>query len=624
MSFKRRKAHPAILFAAAVIIPSLLLGMVAVRAINREELFVEKRLQETLLVEVNHVVSLINGEIAAMQRELDGAFIFPMRDPRSSATSWKRSSPLVDIPFVLSDSMDLLFPGKNEEDAKALSPYLSFFRGETTVPVYMNVALAFTGGPGEQGQDMAQRPDNSQGREEAQYNERQVSQQAIAEFRQSGDIRRKAYRKATLEGLQVSARNVSPQQKDEDASIFVSAQAKFSDITRRSGSGIIPFSDKGRLSHIFWKKNGASGLTAGCLLRLDILKKRIIGVLPDIYSSARILTVLDENGSPLVYPRAGAQPDWRKPFVCVEINEILPRWEVAAYLTDPRAVSARAQVTAILMWILVLILFSTITVGGTLVMKALQSGLALAEQKAGFVTSVSHELKTPLTSIRMFAEMLRQKRQPDEAKREKYLDIIVSETDRLARLINNVLDFSKLDQGKKKYRKSALDLVPFCLEVLESQKTGLEHQGFEVSFVSALKEVSVLADGEALRQVMLNLISNAEKYSEKSKSVEMEVALRGRSAVIRVSDRGIGIPPADGENIFKEFYRADDSLTAKTGGTGLGLAISRKIIRDHGGDVRYLPRPGGGSVFEVLLPVRSHDRNEAPDQAVTIAPENGR
>jgi signal transduction histidine kinase len=257
-------------------------------------------------------------------------------------------------------------------------------------------------------------------------------------------------------------------------------------------------------------------------------------------------------------------------------------------------------------------LFISIAAGGTLILRNVSSQVRLAQQKTTFVANVSHELKTPLTSIRLFTELLREKRQPDEARQGQYLDLMISETERLTRLINNVLDFSRMAEGKKQYTMKIVDAISLCREMVEKQRIHLELNGFSLTFTAELQSVMVKADEEALRQVLINLLSNAEKYSPEKKEIEVEIEIgRERGLVfIRVKDRGIGIPASESERIFKEFYRVDDSLTSRVKGTGLGLTIARRIVRDHGGDLAYLPREKGGSIFQIQLPIAEVQRSE--------------
>ncbi|OHD20706.1 MAG: hypothetical protein A2064_09625 [Spirochaetes bacterium GWB1_66_5] len=183
----------------------------------------------------------------------------------------------------------------------------------------------------------------------------------------------------------------------------------------------------------------------------------------------------------------------------------------------------------------------------------------------------------------------------------------MEESRRLTRLVNRVLDFARLEQGRRRYAFEALDPESLCRGVLDTERPRLEQAGFTLSFQTrgwsreeGRREAR--GDPEALAQVLLNLIGNAEKYSGERREIAVELAREAGKVRIRVLDRGRGIPPGAVRQLFKEFYRADDSLTNPVQGTGLGLAIARRIVRDHGGELRYLPRPGGGSIFQVELP----------------------
>lgn len=439
-----------------------------------------------------------------------------------------------------------------------------------------------------------------------------AAQQAISKFRQSEPIRKKVYDKAESEGQVVSYRNVElarepqtrsqpPREVQELKSVFVSRMLNFSEIVARGRNGIIPQVMGGRLRLLYWQKVVGGNLVA-CLIDADEIRERIIGVLPAIYSSARILTVLDENSQPLIIPEGQGTRDWRRPFVAQEISELLPRWEAAAYLTNPDVISSRAHVATSVMWILIFIMFVSIVTGGMLVLRSAAAEVRLAQQRTTFVANVSHELKTPLTSIRMFAEMLREGRQPDEVKRNHYLDIMTSETERLTRLINNVLDFSRMEQGKKRYSMKPCDVVGLCSDVIENQRARLENNGFTVGFAPEVDRVLVHADEEAIKQALVNLLSNAEKYSDKVKRIEICISRDNGAVAIDISDRGIGIPPGEARKIFTEFYRVDDALTSRVKGTGLGLTIARRVVRDHGGDIQYVARAEGGSTFRLTLP----------------------
>jgi signal transduction histidine kinase len=621
-----------IFFIIAVLIPSIILSFLALSSIKREEAYIEKQLRGSLLAEVIHVASLVNAEVKRIQDELDrGIGIVQGEDYEEYLSKWKQSSSMVGTPFLLSPDYEIILPNANkalnDEEFSFLELNRSFIADKSTTPVYENIAVAYkdeiineqrampswhTVESQEGISDSSSVSSGSQYSPPGSYSlgEGYRNQQAKIQFEQSEPVRKKVYETAKEKGREVLQRTVKLPEKtfkkseesDTEESVFVSEALKFSQIIAKGDYGIIPRFADDKLNLLFWKKI-KDGHVLGCVINNIVFRERIINVLPNIYSTARILTVLDEGGRPLITPQKAKVSDWRRPFVAREISEVLPRWEIAAYIADPTAVSLQARIRAVAMWMFILVLFVSIVVGGTLVLKALHSEMTLAQQKTTFVTNVSHELKTPLTSISMFAEMLKEKRQPDETKRERYLDIMVSETERLTRLINNVLDFSRMSQGKMHYNMKKIDIVDACRVIFENQRLRLENNGFGVKFISNIDHLAVKADEEAIKQVVLNILSNAEKYSTETKDIELEIFREEKSAIINIKDRGIGISRTNANRLFKAFYRADDSLTSKVRGTGLGLTISRQIIRDHGGDLMYFPNVGGGSIFQIELPL---------------------
>ena len=418
------------------------------------------------------------------------------------------------------------------------------------------------------------------------------------------------YAQAESKGQPSAPRNVSPsvvppeEQGGPPPSVFVSEQRRFREIIADRPTGLVPRLIEERLWLLFWKRL-PDGRIVGCQLEPEELRARLLALLPPAVTPERILTLLDERGGPLFAPAEQTPRDYRRPFVAREVSELLPRWEAAAYLTDPMLVASRARLAGLVLWVLVAILTVSIAGGGTLVLRALAAEVRLTRQKTSFVANVSHELKTPLTSIRMYAEMLLEGRQRNPARRRQYLGIMVEESRRLTRLVNRVLDFARLERGEQRYSFAPLDPEALCRGVLEGEQPRLEQAGFTVSFDAEgwrAGKAEVRGDEEALAQVLLNLLSNAEKYSGGRKEIRVELAREAGKTRIRVLDRGPGVPPAAVRHLFKEFYRADDSLTNPVQGTGLGLAIARRIARDHGGELSYLPRAGGGSIFQIELP----------------------
>ncbi|MBU1473756.1 MAG: HAMP domain-containing histidine kinase, partial [Acidobacteria bacterium] len=348
---------------------------------------------------------------------------------------------------------------------------------------------------------------------------------------------KKVYDTAKEMGQRTEQRTVSPgagkvsseETSDERReSLFISEPRKFSQIIGDRESGLIPRFIEEELTLLFWKRGDGQQIT-GCVLNDEELKARLLGRLSAIFTPTRILTLLDENGRPLITPDEDVQRDWRRPFAAREISALLPRWEAAVYLSDPGAVTARAQLTRMFLWILIGFFFLSIIFAGTYILQTLRTEMNLARQKTTFVANVSHELKTPLTSIRMFAEMLKEGRQPDPARRLKYLNLMVAETERLTRLINNVLDFSKMEKGKKQYNKARLDAALLVRDLLESQRVRFEHNGFTIGFSGSAGQAFIEGDEEALKQALLNLLSNAEKYSGERKDISVDIEVSGET-----------------------------------------------------------------------------------------------
>jgi len=230
--------------------------------------------------------------------------------------------------------------------------------------------------------------------------------------------------------------------------------------------------------------------------------------------------------------------------------------------------------------------------------------LHLSRLKSDFVANVSHELKTPLALIRLFAETLELGRATSEEKARQYYRVINKESQRLTQLINNILDFSRIEAGRKHYRFVPTDLAAVVREVLEAYRFPIEQQGFtlEVQIAEDLPEVAV--DPEAISQALLNLVNNAIKYSPNEKFLRLEVRKEGERVLVLVTDRGIGVPRGDVKRIFEKFYRAENSLVHETKGSGLGLALVQHIMEAHGGSVEVVSSPGRGSTFTLALPLR--------------------
>ena len=255
---------------------------------------------------------------------------------------------------------------------------------------------------------------------------------------------------------------------------------------------------------------------------------------------------------------------------------------------------------------LTVVALGVLLAGMWFLIRVVRREIALAQMKANFVADVSHELKTPLAAIQLFCETLQSGRVTSEAKRQEYYSIIIRESARLTSMINNILDFSRIESGRADDALQPIDVGRVVRETYDAFRVELDDKEFEHELSIAEGLPSVRADRDAISQAVLNLMSNAVKYSDEDRFVEVEVrhdTRRGRHGVlISVHDRGIGIQPEDRAHLFEGFFRSPDDRVRQRTGTGLGLALVKHIVDAHGGSLDVESRLVKGSTFRVFLP----------------------
>lgn len=296
-------------------------------------------------------------------------------------------------------------------------------------------------------------------------------------------------------------------------------------------------------------------------------------------------------------------------------------WRVAIYLSDvPTAMRQLDVRNTLWTWLITVMLLSILMGGYVFVQRARRQAL-LSRAQTTFVSNVTHELRTPLTSIRMFAELLELQMggtpQAESARSRataaQHLRIIRQESERLSRLIDRVLDFSRIERHMRQYRFEPHDLVQVVAEAVEAFRPQAEGRGFSLQFTVEGSFPAQRLDPDALSQVMHNLFTNAVQYSRQEKDIRVRLSPRGATAAIEVSDRGVGIEPRNLERIFDEFFstwqRMDDRAQ---GGLGLGLTLSREIVRAHGGELSVRSEVGHGSTFTVSLPLQAVEAAPMP------------
>ena len=261
---------------------------------------------------------------------------------------------------------------------------------------------------------------------------------------------------------------------------------------------------------------------------------------------------------------------------------------------------------------LILGILSLMIVGGLLLTKHIVTKeMALARLKSDFVSNVSHERRTPLALIRLYAETLELGRITTREKKQQYYRIIRKESERLTALINNILDFSRIEAGRKEYEFRETDIAELVRNTLDSYRYQIEQQGFEFeeSIDSNLPAVPV--DREAIARALVNLVNNALKYSTDEKFLGVKLYRENGVLKLEVLDHGIGIARRDQSKIFEKFYRTGDPLVHNTKGSGLGLSLVRHITQAHGGEIAVESTPGKGSKFILSLPVAPANRHSS-------------
>jgi signal transduction histidine kinase len=575
----------ALLFMLAVFVPSLVLAWLAVRSLRDQQLVVER--QQTMLYQ--GVVDGLAKEAASLMLEKQREFqqhvqtLLGDRPPRDITAAYDERLralwPDAEVGFVVSLEGQVLAPSlfSSPEARKFRLENDRFLCNRETVEVYWNS------------------PKGS------------INLSSL-DKKQSGDSSKEDGRDAktvfaTKSGKVPAA--ASHKEADPADGKANSEQAEFRALVGDSSEGSLARFEQNKLKVLFWYRPSRDPqLVFGVQMRMARLVESLRQTINPDPALARDLVValLDDSGRPVQITKNGFETNGKRSYVSSEIGEMLPHWQVAAWLLDPLKPGQVARSLRLTLGLLIGLLVVAISTGSGLIGLDLKRQLQLARQKTDFVSNVSHELKTPLTSIRMFSEILAEGRVQEEEKRRHYLQIINAETSRLTRLINNVLDFARMERGEKKYKFEELDIVGLVRETVETYRPHLEAGGFALESQFPATPVCVLGDRDALAQVIVNLISNAEKYGGEKKQIRVELQAVTCEVEVRVLDRGLGVPPECREKIFEQFFRAHDSLASGIQGSGLGLTLARQIARAHQGEIRYEARQGGGSCFAFCLP----------------------
>ena len=327
--------------------------------------------------------------------------------------------------------------------------------------------------------------------------------------------------------------------------------------------------------------------------------------LPQLYREvdrgASRMNIIDEEGR-IVFgaPIKGGLFTVGRPFPTTLYN-----WRLQLALTTTDELGLKVERQRLIELALVGFAALVAIAGVTIVVMASIKERRLAALKSDFVANVSHELKTPLSLVRMFGELLLADRVPSEDKRRQYLQIIVSESERLTALIENVLDFAKVERGKAGYEFARGNVAEIVARAVEIYRYRAEREEMEVTFRAPETLPPALVDARALELAVINLLDNAFKYAKAGGRVDVEVEKAGRSIAVRVGDRGPGIDFDEQRRIFERFVRGKHASEERVRGSGIGLALVKHIAESHGGSVRVVSpvtEDAKGSAFILTIP----------------------
>jgi signal transduction histidine kinase len=637
MEMKRSATRRLWLYGLLLLLPALAVGGLALGLLAREQSRLAEREQaardsgraavETRARLIAENIELLVGDVqSALMATLLEA---PAAEPRAFLTEWQATNPLVrDVFRVTADGRPVW--GATSEPLRS---WLA--QGPPWGPAPRPPPLAKELGASIAAKDEAPAPSSpmeSDARRDissnvVQYQRARQEIQEVAKVRNYADVASQSAaepRRTAASGI-ASVSNPPPAAPavaaapqalaslgaeaespvSESADRGVAERVGLTDAKAETMSGVEPITRSGWSPwrdadglHLFGWRELSDRTVVGLELRLDAIKARLGEVFPSAPAAGEGYALRDTTGRAWHAVGGGDLP------IALEVPlaaAALPGWTVLGYARAAGRESPSSGGFFALGATLIGLLVMAILAAGALLVRQARLSEAEAALKTSFVANVSHELKTPLTTIRLYAELLAQGRVRDPSKQADYLATIGRETQRLGRLVGNVLDFSRLEQGKKKYERTAFDLAAELRRLADTHGPRLTEAGLALH-TEFPESFSVSTDRDAVEQIVLNLFDNACKYAAEGGEVTLSLEQVPAGFRLAVADRGPGVEAEQRERIFEKFHRVDERLTAEKGGAGLGLSIARQLARGLGGDLCCVPRDGGGAEFVLTLP----------------------
>lgn len=545
-----------------LLIPTLMLGIGALYLLRGEEARLVSSARATASDRIAAIAGNLDLAIAEVKEGLIETLQLLPHDDFARQTDlleeWKRSNPLIRNVFIWEEGRGLRYPDpekpSSDEEAGFTRRYLPLFADPS----------AWQEPPPDQG--------TAAGAGAARVSSLQLERQEL-------------------------------RQLAKQAPLAAESAADSATVATTSGtSGWRPWFADNRLHLLGWYQWQGSPQRVGVEIEMMALLSRLLGSFPGATPYGESYALIDDNGA--VFHQVGPlEISATSPTLATVAVVGLPHWAVTAYSATEAGVTGGSFL--LISSLLVGTFVVAILLGGSLLLWQAHRNQRDARQKTSFVSNVSHELKTPLTTIRMYAELLGEQRIDDPDKQQRYLQTIIRESQRLTRLVNNVLDFSRLEQGRKEFSTEAIDLALLLHQQLDSQLLRIEEAGMQLVRQFAVDSAPIESDRDALEQIVLNLLDNAIKYAANGGSLTVALLRNNHRWLVRVQDKGPGIPAAHRQQIFAKFHRVDASLTARQQGCGLGLSIARQLAEGLGGTLAFCPNDGGGACFELTLPAGS-------------------
>lgn len=605
------KYRAALLLILLILVPLLILGWLGYRLQQNEQQLVGLQLQKLIEQQLESVDGTLQNHFQQLESLLQrqAGELYRMADPVYTADRLRgfvKSSARIEQLFVLAANDRREFPPRNQplsieeqqlvERLQPLWQSPGLFHPEGTDPVVTAQPPVMdelaSGLPLSKSADyfvsgqLAQRAPTELAAPGNDYSAREYS--AKAEGKRAAESEVLSSSSASPMAGSIAEESAADEQVESDL-----------DQPEQTISGWIAWYVDARLMHIFWWRD-PEGRTLGFVLDDARLLSDLIGRLPDAVQASEELgqariQLLDSQSNTLY-----GWGDYRgegSALRTLGLSHPLGSWRLEYHAPSLQRVASPLWLSLIAP----LLLLGVGLVGlGYLLYREQRREMLLASQRVNFVNQVSHELKTPLTNVRLYAEMLQQRLEgDDDPATNRYLGVITGESQRLSRLIDNVLSFSRLQRRQLKPAPETADPDEQIQRILDTFTPLLRQRGIKPLFEPGIKH-SLRYDRATLEQILNNLLSNCEKYAPDSGELRIRSWLDGEAFCVELQDRGPGIEQGERQRVFEPFYRSSSRLTDGVSGTGIGLGLARDLARDHGGDLT-LEDSSSGSRFLICL-----------------------